>query len=524
MLPSTGGFRRVPLLLVSIVLVWSCSSATAQHDAPLSDLGHVMFNDPHGVQMTDTLELNGTSSVPLRNASWSVVNISGPTPTTLLSGPYLTSVQPVSDAEFHWQLQVDAPDVDCTCLVQVEVEDSNGLQRAWQLLVYLGTDGHRPVMLDEPPFQSSHALEATDDTDSHRFMLTSSAFVHRDVVLPSSSSAIISVSAMLCEAPNGVCLDEPREAQIPFSITPSGINLTLEANALGLDQGIWKLDIAATDDLLRSTGQITMTVLHDTQPPTVELTLDSVVNESEAFHVHAVVDDGYVGSHVNLTWTIVDDNGIRRGLMDGEQLAADHLVLNMSGQGTYSVEVSARDLAGQSTENTSLVTVLNLRPTAKISVDGLVVADGSVLSLSQEEDWAIDASNSHDNEAVEFLWVVNDDRSWRGSSVLSKTQFDGPGVYKVELIVFDDDGSTHSSVIEVQIEASEESDEGSFATGYLIVLVVVIILGGAVMVRSRRTPSMELPKWNDSAGPSRHRDSNSDVNSDATIEEDEARG
>ncbi|DAC55922.1 MAG TPA: hypothetical protein D7I11_02160 [Candidatus Poseidoniales archaeon] len=256
----------------------------------------------------------------------------------------------------------------------------------------------------------------------------------------------------------------------------------------------------------------------------MELTLDSVVNESETFHVHAVVDDGYVGSHVNLTWTIVDNNGIRRGLTDGEQLAADHLVLNMSVQGTYRVEVSARDLAGQSTENTSLFTVLNLRPTAKISVDGLVVADGSVLSLSEEEDWVIDASNSQDNEAVEFLWVVNDDRSWRGSSMLSKTQFDGPGVYKVELIVFDDDGSTHSSVIELQIEASEVSDTGSVASGYVVVLVLVIFLGGALMLRFRKTPSMELPKWNDSAGPSRHKDSIRDVHSDATIEEDEARG
>lgn len=523
MLPSNGGFRRVLLLLVSIVLVWSFPSATAQHDGPLDDLDHVLFNDPHGVQMSDTLELNGTSSVPLRNASWSVVNLSAPTPTILLSGPYLTSVQPVSDTEFHWELQVDASDVDCTCLVQIVVEDSNGLERAWQLLVYLGTEGHRPVMLNEPPFQPSPTLEAVDDTDSHRFMLTSTRSVHQDVVLPSSSSAIIRVSATLCEAPNGVCLDEQREAQIPFSTTPSGINLTLDADALGLDQGIWKLHIEATDDLLRSTGQTTMTLLHDNHPPIVELTLDSVVNESETFHVHAVVDDGYIGSQVNLTWTIVDENGIRRGLLDGEQLAADHLVLNMSAQGTYSVEVSARDLAGQSTENNSSFTVLNLRPTAKISVDGLVVADGSVLSLSQEEDWAIDASDSQDNEAVEFLWVVNDDRSWRGSSVLSKAQFDGPGVYKVELIVFDDDGSTHSSVIEIQIEASEESVAGSFSASYLV-LVLVILLGGALMVRLRKTPSMALPKWNDSAGPSRHRDSTPDAHSDATIEEDEARG
>ena len=78
-------------------------------------------------------------------------------------------------------------------------------------------------------------------------------------------------------------------------------------------------------------------------------------------------------------------------------------------------------------------------------------------------------------------------------------------------------------MIEIQIEASEESVAGSFSSSYLV-LVLVILLGGALMVRLRKTPSMALPKWNDSAGPLRHRDSTPDVHSDATIEEDEARG
>ena len=523
MLPSTGGFHRVPLLLVSIVLMWSISSATAQHEVTSNDADHVTFNDSHGVQMTDTLELNGTSSVPLRNATWSLVNLSGPTPTTLLSGPYLTSVQPVSEDNFDWNLVVDVMDMHCTCLVQITVDDSNNLEREWNLLVYLGTEGHRPVMLEETPFQPVQTPHSIGDTAAHTVLLSSPTMVHQEVVLPPSSSTIISVSSTVCEAPNGVCLDEPRDVQLPFSTSPTGINLTLDASELGLDQGIWNVDVTATDDLLRSTAPITMTLLHDTQPPTVELTLNPVVNESEAFHVHAVVDDGYAGAQVNLTWTVVDDSGIRRGLVESEQLTAEHLVLNLSTQGTYIVEVSARDLAGQTTENNSLFTVLNLRPTAKISVDGLVVSDGSTLVLSEDEDWVIDASESQDNEAVEYLWVVNDDRSWRGSSVLSKAQFDGPGRYTVELIVFDDDGSTHSSVIEVQIEGQTGNDGGTFSTG-IAALILVLALGGVFMIRLRRTPSSELPKWTGSASSARHRDSTVGAHSDATIEEDEARG
>ena len=85
-----------------------------------------------------------------------------------------------------------------------------------------------------------------------------------------------------------------------------------------------------------------MTVLHDTEAPDVALSINAVADEREAFHVHAVVDDGYIGSRANLTWAIVDENGIRRGPADGERLAEDHLVLNLSEQGTYTVVVSAR--------------------------------------------------------------------------------------------------------------------------------------------------------------------------------------
>ena len=70
--------------------------------------------------MEDIIHLNGTSNAPLRNASWSVVNISGATPTTVVSGPYLTTVQPVSEDVFEWNLTVEVGNLDCTCFVSIE--------------------------------------------------------------------------------------------------------------------------------------------------------------------------------------------------------------------------------------------------------------------------------------------------------------------------------------------------------------------------------------------------------------------
>ena len=251
--------------------------------------------------------------------------------------------------------------------------------------------------------------------------------------------------------------------------------------------------------------------------------MNAVVNEREAFHVHAVVDDGYIGSRANLTWAIVDENGIRRGPADGERLAEDHLVLNLSEQGTYTVVVSARDLAGHITENTSSITVLNLRPTAKISVDGLIVSNGSTLTLPHGEAWFINASDSTDNEPVDYLWVVDEDRSLRGRSVLTADELDGPGVYTVELIVFDDDGSTHSSVIQVRIEGQQVTDTAPLSTGHFV-LVALALLGIMGALRFRKPSSADLPKWTGSGEVQNREEPVVSAEQDATIEEDEARG
>ena len=523
MLPSTGGYRPAALLLTLSVLICTLSTTVAHHDLGEDEFNPVRFHDDHGAHMVDALNLTGTSSIPLRNASWSLVNLTDSSPTELMSGQHLTSVQPVADGEFQWSLEVEATGLQCTCMVEILVDEPDGPQQSWRLVVYFGTEGHRPVMLSEPAIASVQTPDAPEDIAEHSTLLTTSTIVHQKVVLPPASASIISVAGSICEAPNGVCLDEPKPIQLPFSSTPSGLNISLQPDVLGVVQGVWKLEILATDDLLRSTMAAAVTVLHDTDAPDVVLSMNAVVNEREAFHVHAVVDDGYIGSRANLTWAIVDENGIRRGPADGERLAEDHLVLNLSEQGTYTVVVSARDLAGHITENSSTITVLNLRPTAKISVDGLIVSDGSTLTLPHGEAWFINASDSTDNEPVDYLWVVDEDRSLRGRSVLTADELDGPGVYTVELIVFDDDGSTHSSVIQVRIEGQQVTDTASLSTSHFVLLALAV-LGILGAIRFRKPPTADLPKWTDSGEVQNRGETVVSAEQDATIEEDEARG
>ena len=167
MLPSTGGYRPAALLLTLSVLICMFSTTVAHHDLGEDEFNPVRFHDDHGAHMVDALNLTGTSSIPLRNASWSLVNLTDSSPTELMSGQHLTSVQPVADGEFQWSLEVEATGLQCTCMVEILVDEPDGPQQPWRLVVYFGTGGHRPVMLSEPAIASVQTPDAPEDIAEH---------------------------------------------------------------------------------------------------------------------------------------------------------------------------------------------------------------------------------------------------------------------------------------------------------------------------------------------------------------------
>ena len=73
------------------------------------------------------------------------------------------------------------------------------------------------------------------------------------------------------------------------------------------------------------------------------------------------------------------------------------------------------EIAGWTDRKPSLnFTVLNQPPTARISVDGRVFSELGQLTVDENGGWEINGNLSTDNEPVDYLWVINDDRSWRG--------------------------------------------------------------------------------------------------------------
>ena len=489
----------------------------------------IVFYQAQGAHMMDTIHLNGSSNVPLRNASWSVVNISGATPTTVVSGPYLTAVMPLSEHLFAWDLTVDVPGLACTCYVSIELVDANGLHRHWDILLYLGGTLHRPVFVGEWRQHVSSVNTVVENNPElgggagqQPPLLLSDELDHFiDLQLAPDSGSISMVSAELCEAPNGVCLETPFSQTLPHDLVESQLMVTLNASNLTIEEGIWKMVVTATDNLLRTTGQHHLLFVYDGTPPSVGLIAEQTTFERVPINVYVNAEDGYTGADFTYTWTLVDELGSRRAPTTAEYLAPNHLLLNLSSQGVYVVEVSVRDLAGLTTDATENFTVINQRPTARISNEGMIFSADGRLTVQENDGWSITGNLSYDDEPIEYLWVVNDDRSWRGLTMLNQEQFEKPGTYAIELIVFDDDGATNSTFLVLEILA-DEPVESSTSTGWMGLLLVVFILGLGIGLSRRSVAVDELPKWTSSANQPVHHDVAPPVQDDATVEEDEA--
>lgn len=516
--------KGITCLMVSLfVLSIAPITTQATHTSNNQAVNPIDFGASNGAQFFDVLNLSGTSSVPLRNATWSIVNISGQTPTTLLNGPFLTSVQPVSEDQFSWNLVVDIPGIECTCFVDISIDDATVEPISSRLIVYLGINYHRPVFIHELDFLPGPESSMMSEGDGgHVAILASELNISYDLISPPAGGTIVSVSALVCPAPFGVCTVSPVEVNIPFTFDHEGLHLTINPDSLQLDEGLWQFDFTAKDSLLRTTGGMRTVFLHDTQPPTVSLNLDATVNERESLNIYASLDDGYTGATYIMTWVIEGKNGERRAPSSDELMSDDHILLNLIEQGVYTVHLSVRDRGGYFSQASESFTVLNLRPTAQITIDGMVLDDMSQLTFEMEEGWELNASQSFDNENVDYLWVINDDRSVRGTSTLASDQLSEPGLHRIELIVFDNDGATHSTVVELEILSATTTNDQQVP--FIALIFLVGIIASVLVLRSRKAPSLDLPKWSSSISPSHVQTMDFSQRTDATIEEDEPRG
>ena len=514
---STFVWTLVLVLLSTSSVATMNAGATNHQGEPNS----VTFEQPNGVMFAEWVNLSGTSAQPLRDTAWSIVNISGPTPITVLEGPYLTAVRPLAEDTYEWELSVYVGQVDCTCYVKLDVQEHAGERGTSAQIVYLGDRHHRPVFLDE-----DFASAQTSGGQDTRFVVNAVEVVDLDIVLPGQNSSAMQVTGSLCEAPYGVCLGTPIQQLLPFSLVEETLRLELNATQLGLHEGLWRIDVHVTDGLLRSSHDVRLHLLHDSTAPMVNIVSPESVFEREAFNVFANGNDGYDGSSYSVTWVLTEPDGTVRAPSTAERVSDQHLVLIFEQSGTYRIEASVRDLAGNTGMMFAEILVLNVQPVAVVTVDGLVVETDATLVLGPDQNWSINGNASQDNEQIDFLWVIDDARSIRSVASLIRSDFVDARTYEVELIVFDDDGSSDSKRFRLVVVDPTPVQEvsGAVSSSAMVALVMVIVACLLWFVRQRKESESDLPKWKPTESHLTTEYSEETVRFDATVEEDEPRG
>lgn len=504
---------RCCLLIVLMFCVSLTPTSSAGHrptDGANPDHAFVFtFDQEQGINVMDTLELSGESRLELRDTEWDLYDVLDDL-NPLLHGDFLTAVFPTAEG-YSWNLSVNVSGYDCTCIMEISVPAPDGGTHLHPLFVYIGSVNHQPVLLPTNfhhnfrPMVNGNSVEPNQDGTSSQTASQSDLILNTlqdnvvefGLITPDGDVNGSIIKANICQAPYGVCLDEGETMTVLAEFQDSTVSLHLNSSLIDSEEGIWKFSFFAQDDLLRISPDQIMFFVYDATPPSLKINMVSSAGESEQLSVFSETVDGYTGASVLETWTITLPDGSIRAPFADEIIDSSHLILNFSQSGDYTLELSGRDKAGNMNSTMVQFSIINQPPVAVISIDGLTATNNQIVQMSAGGNWTIHGTDSYDNEVIDYLWIIDSSSSIRGVESLSFEDFKSSGTYLIELIVFDDDGSTNSTFIQLQIESGD--NVASSGPNMVVLAFVGLALFGAICTITYfifgRERKRSLPKW-----------------------------
>ena len=486
--------HRIVVLFLCLYCISSVPLATASNDYS------VEFDQKNGLVYTNaTIELSGISNLEMRHSNWKLWDVSVQDSMTLvMSGDFLSSVQPVSEQNWAWTLNVTVHDLHCTCYMIISVPENKDMVQA-SLLMYIGEQSHRPeIMLP-------HSLESAITSQNRILLSTNDAVISLKGYVPYGELNNATLVADVCESPYWVCLQERVEIPLGFEANGDVISVLLNTEQLGLKDGIWDFEMRLIDETLVSSSPIHIQVHIDTQLPIIELEFDNYQTEHTPFTIYASVNDGYKGSDEILTWTLQLPNGSIRALSNDELIENTQLELNLSTPGEYIIEVLVRDSAGNF-NRTNQTFIVNDSPIFPIIfIDALQVdSNKSSMKLSRYSDWNL-SSLEFDYDVSKIYWMIsfpNGTTLEIESLELDIEHFPVDGEYFVTLMVQDEEQSSFSTSLEIEIYSSSASSiNAAISPLFLGVIMTGIVFCGLIifLVQNKRKQStiLKLPKWDD---------------------------
>ena len=491
------------LLISFLLLVGNFALISGATETDTSYPKSVDFENTDGTNFVEILTLNGSMNFDGYNHSWEIFDLfdlgSSDEPELLLSGQYLDSIVPTNEGIWEWNLDVNISGLNCTCSVVVSSSSNGtmGQEEAYSssLIVYLGESGHHPYIL----YESISNLKI----DQTNYLVTFTVITPQEALdeLTISTNQGFILDSNYCQAPSNVCLDNTMIANLNYTYIGDKLTISIDQDALVMNDGFWMFDFSLKDQFLRESNTVYSTLVLDDTPPSVSLTINSDIQESESFLVYAYVDDFFIGSQLSLTWTITDPSGNSRGLLEQEAYHNSTIELVLDESGYWDIQILVRDSANFIVVENLTVRVENIIPIIDLDLNGLSVSQGDELFVTGGSPWSLNASDSFDTindiGKLNFEWYMDGVKLETSSHTLSNNDIQIEGTSEISLVISDDDSASDSLSFTLSVNQVNQ-DQSSSQT---IIIVgsgfFVIALAVGLIVYSRRDKStIEVHKWN----------------------------
>ena len=459
----------------------------------------ILFNLDDGETFTETLELNGTILNKQGNYSWKILDLFDldidENPIAVTTGQYLNSISPITDNTWEWSLSVNISEINCTCnLVIFSTNDNQELIHSSDILLYLGTEFHRPYILTQT--LNGGKIDELNYSISFELIMSNQQSIDIDGL----NDEIIFLETKFCQIRSNICVGNWIMANLNFSILDNIVTVHIVNNELDIEDGFWMFEIFVKDNFLRNSNIISQILIIDNNPPIVQLSSYDSIKESESVLVYAQVDDYFTGSPISLTWTITDPSGISRGLLEHEFYHNSTIELTLNHSGFWDVNILVRDSANFLVRENISIFVENINPEIVLDLDGLSVGQGDEIILTSSSSWILNASRSTDTpndlDDIIFEWFIDGQKIDSKNSQLTNLDIEIDSKTDILLVVYDDD--QFSDNISFSISITQNEDENiSFAailfSGISIFLVLILVVFKIFV--SRDSNSFELQKW-----------------------------
>ena len=283
-------------------------------------------------------------------------------------------------------------------------------------------------------------------------------------------------------------------------ISWDGEKLNFKVDLIGFDDGWHDIIIFAQSEIEDSTySHDCISIRVDNTPPNVIVEIPEELPEGTGLvylDASSTYDEIWGIQGLRYTWSINELGG------SGEEISQvfsglDYrsIELSLIHSGTYVVSLTVSDNAGNMGLSSTTLEIINMAPTARLTINGEDYFDNDQVTLSPGSSLLFDASSStdttNDMDGLRYIWRVDNVPTYEGPSrSISWPDTVDEDSFILSIEVIDDD--SESSMISIIIV--DNSQSGSPPLSILILIISGSFLSYAIFRRSRSDDS-EIPKW-----------------------------